>query len=75
MDLEAIELTHLLCLRQYFQLETRKLEPLAESGLVQKESDGIRVTPLGWFVVRSVAMPFDRQFQFDKATAGSSCIV
>lgn len=75
VDFESIALAHLSCLRQYSQLEMRLLEPLAESGPVHVESDGIRVTPLGWPVVRSVAMPLDRHLQSDKATAGFSCIV
>jgi oxygen-independent coproporphyrinogen-3 oxidase len=30
---------------------------------VQVKGDGIDVTPLGWYVVRAVAMQFDRYLQ------------
>lgn len=70
VDFESVALAYLLDFRQYFQLEMRLLEPLAESGLVQMESDGIRVTPLGWFFVQAVAKPFDRHLRAAGGTSG-----
>jgi oxygen-independent coproporphyrinogen III oxidase len=32
---------------------------LARDGLVELDDDQIRVTPRGWFLLRSIAMPFD----------------
>lgn len=75
VDFESIELAYLLDFRQYFASEMRLLEPLVESGLVQMESDGIRVTPLGWYFVRAVAMPFDRHLQADKTAERFSRII
>lgn len=75
VDFESIELAYLLDFRQYFEAELRLLEPLVESGLVQMESDGIRVTPLGWYFVRAVAMVFDRHLQADKAVERFSRII
>ena len=75
VDFESIELAYLLDFRQYFEAEVRLLEPLVESGLVQMESDGIRVTPLGWYFVRAVAMVFDRHLQADKAVERFSRII
>ncbi len=75
VDFESIELAYLLDFRQYFETELRLLEPLVESGLVKMESDGIRVTPLGWYFVRAVGMVFDRHLQADKAVERFSRII
>lgn len=75
VDFESIELAYLIDFRQYFASEMRLLEPLVESGLVQMESDGIRVTPLGWYFVRAVAMPFDRHLQADRTVERFSRII
>jgi len=56
-------------------LEIDQLEPLVEKGLVILESDGIRVTPLGWYFVRAVAMVFDRHLQADKTVERFSRII
>ena len=75
VDFESIELAYLMDFRQYFGPEMRLLEPLAESGLVQMESDGIRVTSLGWFFVRAIAMVFDRHLQADRTVERFSRII
>lgn len=75
VDIESIELAYLIDFRQYFAPELRQLEPLVESGLVQLESDGVRVTALGWYFVRAVAMVFDRHLQADKAVERFSRII
>lgn len=75
VDFESIELAYLVDFRQYFEAEMRLLEPLVESGLVQVESDGVRVTALGWYFVRAIAMVFDRHLQMDKAVERFSRII
>ncbi len=75
VDIESIELAYLIDFRQYFSLEIDQLEPLVEKGLVILESDGIRVTPLGWYFVRAVAMVFDRHLQADKTAERFSRII
>lgn len=75
VDFESIELAYLIDFRQYFGVELRLLEPLVESGLVQMESDGVRVSPLGWYFVRAVAMVFDRYIQADKTLERFSRII
>jgi oxygen-independent coproporphyrinogen-3 oxidase len=42
---------------------------------VQLESDGVRVTALGWYFVRAIAMVFDRHLQADKAVERFSRII
>jgi oxygen-independent coproporphyrinogen-3 oxidase len=75
VDIESIELSYLLDFRQYFETELRWLEPFVESGLVQMESDGVRVTDLGWYFVRAIAMVFDRHLQADKTVERFSRII
>ena len=75
VDIESIELAYLIDFRQYFASELRQLEPLVASGLVQLEPDGVRVTALGWYVVRAVAMVFDRHLQADKTAERFSRII
>jgi oxygen-independent coproporphyrinogen III oxidase len=75
VDIESIELAYLIDFRQYFSPEIDQLEPLVEKGLVVMEPDGIRVSPLGWYFVRAVAMVFDRHLQADKAVERFSRII
>jgi oxygen-independent coproporphyrinogen-3 oxidase len=44
----------------HFGAELQRLDALAEDGLVRIEADGVDVTDAGWYVVRAVAMVFDR---------------
>jgi oxygen-independent coproporphyrinogen III oxidase len=75
VDIESIELAYLVDFRQYFDQELDQLEPLVEKGLVVMEPDGVRVSPLGWYFVRAVAMVFDRHLQADKAVERFSRII
>jgi oxygen-independent coproporphyrinogen-3 oxidase len=75
VDIESIELAYLVDFRQYFAAEIGQLEPLVEQGLVVMEPDGIRVSPLGWYFVRAVAMVFDRHLQADRAVERFSRII
>ena len=54
---------------------TTVAQPLVEKGLVVMEPDGIRVSPLGWYFVRAVAMVFDRHLQADRAVERFSRII
>ena len=65
VEFESIELAHLIDMRDYFARELQALQPLAEAGLVQVEPGAIQVTAAGWYVVRAVAMVFDRWLQRD----------
>jgi len=46
-------------LRQRFAAELARLEPLADEGLVELGTRGVRVTSVGRLVLRNVAMAFD----------------
>ena len=60
VDFESIALAHLIDMRDYFAHELEQLAPLLEAGLVVREPGAIQVTATGWYVVRAVAMVFDR---------------
>lgn len=65
VEFESIELAHLISVPEYFCAELEQLVPLAELGLVELEPGVIQVTPLGWYLVRAVAMVFDCHLQAD----------
>jgi oxygen-independent coproporphyrinogen-3 oxidase len=63
---ESVELAHLIDMRSYFAPELERMKELADLGLVSLEADGLRVTPLGWYFVRAIAMMFDRYLQAEQ---------
>jgi len=67
LDYAAIERSHGVDVTKRFAAEPAELEPLVEAGLVARDADAIRVTVAGWYVVRAVAMVFDRYLQGDRA--------
>jgi oxygen-independent coproporphyrinogen III oxidase len=60
LDFAAIESAHDIQVAHYFAAELLRLQPLVEAGLVHIEPDAIQVTAAGWYLVRAVAMVFDR---------------
>ncbi len=75
VQFESIELGHLIDFRRYFARELEALAELAEQGLVTLDASGIQVTPTGWYLVRAIAMTFDRYLQVDKDRARFSRII
>ena len=75
VEFESIELAHLIDMREYFAHELAQLEPMAEAGLVELEPGAVQVTATGWYVVRAVAMVFDRALQNDKLRERFSRII
>jgi oxygen-independent coproporphyrinogen-3 oxidase len=75
VDYESIEAAHLVSFAGYFAPELERLQALVEQGLVELEDDGLRVTPLGWYFVRAVAMVFDKPLQAERNRARFSRIV
>ena len=72
---EPMSQSWLLDFQQYFAAELEMLEQQQEQGLVVVDDDGIKVTPMGWFFVRGVAMTFDRHLQAGKNRARFSRII
>ncbi|MGI9221735.1 MAG: oxygen-independent coproporphyrinogen III oxidase [Woeseiaceae bacterium] len=53
---------------QYFAAELLRLVPLAKDGLIELDSEGIRVKPSGRLLLRSIAMQFDRHLDLSGET-------
>ncbi|KQU90303.1 coproporphyrinogen III oxidase [Variovorax sp. Root318D1] len=60
VNFDAMSETHRIDFRHYFATEFAALGPLVAQGLVRMTDHDIEVTPQGWFVVRAIAMVFDR---------------
>jgi oxygen-independent coproporphyrinogen-3 oxidase len=75
IDDASLERAHGLRLRRDFAPELARLGRLAEDGFVELDEDAVRVTPAGWYVVRAVAMAFDRHLQGDASRERFSRIV
>jgi oxygen-independent coproporphyrinogen-3 oxidase len=75
VEARAIERAHGLQLAEAFAPELARLERLAADGFVTLDADAIRVTPAGWYVVRAIAMAFDRYLQDGTARERFSRIV
>ncbi len=72
---ESIEVAWLIDFREYFAREMEQLEELERQGLVVVDESGIQVTADGWYLVRGVAMVFDRYLQGDRQRARFSRII
>ncbi|MDO8420197.1 MAG: oxygen-independent coproporphyrinogen III oxidase [Rubrivivax sp.] len=75
VEIESVELAHLINMRETFAAEFERLKPLEAMGLVEVTDQAIQVTPTGWFFVRAVAMVFDRHLQADKVRERFSRII
>jgi oxygen-independent coproporphyrinogen-3 oxidase len=75
VSFESIDLSYLIDFRQYFSAELAQLQPMAEQGLVRIEPDGLSVSPAGWYVVRGIAMVFDRYLQAERSRERFSRII
>ena len=72
---ESIELAYLVDFRAYFAQELVAIEGLCEQGLVEMDATGFQLTPEGGYLVRAVAMVFDRYLQADRSRARFSRII
>ncbi|MCY1548632.1 Oxygen-independent coproporphyrinogen III oxidase [compost metagenome] len=75
LQYESIELGHLIDFKTYFARELEVLAGLAEHGLVTIDDSGVQVTATGWFLVRAIAMVFDKNLQVDQDRARFSRII
>ena len=60
VNFDAMGDAHRVDFRRCFAAEFAALGPLAAQGLVRLSDHDIEVTPQGWFLVRAIAMVFDR---------------
>ena len=75
VEFESIELAHLVDFHKVFASELQQLGPLVEAGLVEVEPGAIQVTATGWYVVRAIAMVFDRYLREDQLRERFSRII
>ncbi len=75
LQFESIELGHLIDFKRYFARELVVLHTMAEQGLVRLLDGGVQVTEAGWFLVRAIAMVFDKNLQADRERARFSRII
>ena len=61
--------------KRAFAREFVALQPLVDAGLVQVNDSGLQVTARGWYLVRAIAMVFDRYLQTDQDRARFSKII
>ena len=75
VEFAAIERTHAIRMRDYFADELRRIGTLVQAGLVVLEVGAIQLTEAGWFLVRAVAMTFDRHLCGDPSVERFSRVV
>jgi oxygen-independent coproporphyrinogen III oxidase len=75
LSYESIELAYIIDFREYFKSELYQLIDKEKQGFISLEGDGIKVTEMGWFFVRAIAMVFDRYLQHDANRARFSKIL
>ena len=63
IDTSAIEQRHGIVFVEYFSAALQRLQPLIEDGLVVVEPQRVRTTVLGRFLLRVIAMCFDRYLE------------
>jgi oxygen-independent coproporphyrinogen-3 oxidase len=66
VDFDAVERAHGIRMREYFAPELDALRAMADTGLVVLDDAGVRVTTAGWYLVRAIAMVFDRHLQVSR---------
>lgn len=72
---ESIELGHLVSFKKYFARELEALRAFETAGLVRITDTGVEVTNTGWYLVRAIAMVFDKNLQSDLDRARFSQII
>ena len=63
LEFAPLERARGIRMQEYFASELETMRGMAQSGLVQLEPAAIQVTAAGWFLVRAIAMVFDRHLQ------------
>jgi oxygen-independent coproporphyrinogen-3 oxidase len=75
IDFESINLAFLIDFKTYFKTEIESLNEFIGMGLLHINDNGIKVTPNGWYLIRAIAMVFDRYVQADSKRARFSRII
>jgi oxygen-independent coproporphyrinogen-3 oxidase len=72
---ELVEIAYLIDFERYFAAELEDLREFESLGLVVKEDGWLTVTPRGRFVIRSIAMVFDRYLRHDREARRYSRVI
>jgi len=75
VELADIEQSHLLDFATYFARELLQLQAFVSQDMVTMDSQVIAVTATGWYLVRAIAMVFDKYAQADGQRAHFSKIL
>ena len=75
VSFESVELSYLIDFKQYFRAELVQLQEMQEKGLVHVMDTELAVSADGWFVVRAIAMVFDRYVQHNQHRTHFSKII
>ena len=75
VELADIEQSHLLDFATYFARELQQLQTYVSQDMVHMNAHVIEVTPTGWYLVRAIAMVFDKYAQADGQRAHFSKIL
>lgn len=75
LSFEAIEQSFGILFKDYFAPELARMASLEEAGLVRLEEGWLMVTPAGRFLVRVVAMNFDKYLQANKPVQRYSRVI
>jgi oxygen-independent coproporphyrinogen-3 oxidase len=75
LDFAAIEAKYGIRFTEYFAPDLAALAPLAADGLAEVTASGIKVTPRGRLLVRTVAMQFDRYLREAQERARYSRVI
>ena len=75
LEFESIQLAWLIDVPRYFATELERLAEMQTQGLVTLSATGVKVTPMGWYFIRGVAMVFDRYLQQDRQRTRFSKII
>ncbi len=75
VDFESVGLAHLIDFKSYFARELERLRDFETLGLLRVTDTCIEVTPAGWYLVRAIAMAFDKYLQLDQDRARFSKII
>ncbi len=60
LSFEEFGETHNIDFADYFAAEVKRLQPLADDGLIELDQSGVVITQKGRLLLRSIAMVFDR---------------
>ena len=75
LSFEVIEQAFLIDFQAYFANELKSLESMQTHGLLKLDTQSIEVTKKGWYLVRAIAMVFDKYLTLDENRARFSKII